>query len=174
MTFESQKGREDCKKQCDKIIAVLNIISEGAVGKKLSNGKATAFYQLAVENEENTSLIYDDEQVKSGITYLNSELEKGHPVVVGVNHTYGKKHNEETTDHFIIIVGQGCEDGKIYYNFWDVGSSRGATGDFKFIFDENSHLYCSKNYNGKKIQVTQIRRNLEKSFKLFQSNHHKG
>ena len=79
--------------------------------------------------------------------------------MVGINHTLGQTINEYTTDHFVIIVGRYCEDETIYYRFWDVGTQYGHSNDYKFILDANNHLSCTSNYNGKKIDVTQIRRN---------------
>jgi hypothetical protein len=165
ITFQSQgSGNTNCKRVCDSIISVLNIVSEGAT-ELLSNGKYGAFYQVALENEENTALIHNKEKSLAGINYLNSSLEKGLPVIVGINHTFRKDKtrnqniNEYTTDHFVVIVGRHCENDTIYYRFWDVGSSRGASGDFKFELIDNYKLTCHSDYNSRKIDVTQIRRN---------------
>ena len=172
IAFSHQVGQDDCKKRCDIIIAKLNIESEGAIGECLFSGRK-AFYQLALENENNTALIFDENNVSAGIEYLNLSLDKGLPVVVGVNHTFfkdktrNKKINELTTDHFVVIVGRGCNNGRIYYNFWDVGTQHGKVNDYKFYFDENNHLYCPSDFRKRKTHITQIRRNKDKVTKEY-------
>ena len=172
IAFSHQVGQDDCKKRCDIIIAKLNIESEGAIGECLFSGRK-AFYQLALENENNTALIFDENNVSAGIEYLNLSLDKGLPVVVGVNHTFfkdktkNKEINEFTTDHFVVIVGRGCDNGRIYYNFWDVGTQYGKVNDYKFYFDENNHLYCPSDFRKRKTHITQIRRNKDKVTKEY-------
>jgi len=166
--FSHQVGQDDCKKRCDIIIAKLNIESEGATGKHLPNKRIGAFYQLALENEDNTDLLFDENNVSAGIEYLNLSLDKGFPVVVGVNHTFfkdkkkNKEINEFTTDHFVVIVGRGCDNGNIYYNFWDVGTRHGKTNNYKFYFDKDNHLYCPSDFKERRTHITQIRRNIDK------------
>jgi len=105
----------------------------------------TNLIQTAVEfNEE---IIVLEEGARKGIDYLDQELEKSNPILVGVRHTYYKyiegnterrhKKNElnknKSTDHFITIVGRGCEDGKRFFRFYEVGTSNSANGQH----DEN-------------------------------------
>jgi hypothetical protein len=164
MTFAKQTQDANCKAHCDSIIKTLNIVSEGATGEVITVSQkkvSTAFYQVALENDDNTELIFDTNKLTSGMEYLDLSLEKGYPVIVGVNHTFGNKVNEYTTDHFVIIVGRYCEAETIYYRFWDVGSSGGASNDYKFQVALNGSLFCEKNYNNKRLDITQIRRNRE-------------
>ena len=167
MSFTPQGGNDNCKIHCDEIIDAMQIKSENAVGERLFSGRK-AFYQLALENENNTALIFDENNVSVGIKYLNLSLDKGLPVVVGVNHTFEKYKkvnagiNELTTDHFVIIVGRGCDNGNIYYNFWDVGTRHGKTNNYKFYFDKDNHLYCPSDFKERRTHITQIRRNIDK------------
>ena len=155
---------DNCKTKCDEIIRVLNLESEGAT-RLLENGRMGAYYQVALENKDNTALICDQANVMNGLEYIDLSLSMGYPVVVGINHTFRKNKkknqniNEYTTDHFVIIVGRHCKDGVTYYRFWDVGSKNGAESDYKFILDINNRLYCPENYNKVRIDVTQVRRN---------------
>ena len=172
MSFTPQGGNDNCKIHCDEIIDAMQIKSENAVGERLFSGRK-AFYQLALENEDNTDLLFDENNVSAGIEYLNLSLDKGFPVVVGVNHTFfkdkkkNKEINEFTTDHFVVIVGRGCDNGRIYYNFWDVGTQYGKVNDYKFFFDENNHLYCPSDFRKRKTYITQIRRNKDKVTKKY-------
>ena len=167
MSFTPQGGNDNCKIHCDEIIDAMQIKSENAVGERLFSGRK-AFYQLALENENNTALIFDENNVSVCIKYLNLSLDKGLPVVVGVNHTFEKYKkvnagiNELTTDHFVIIVGRGCDNGNIYYNFWDVGTRHGKTNNYKFYFDKDNHLYCPSDFKERRTHITQRRRNIDK------------
>ena len=188
MSFTPQGGNDNCKIHCDEIIDAMQIKSENAVGERLFSGRKAfyqlalegdtgkhlpnkrigAFYQLALENEDNTDLLFDENNVSAGIEYLNLSLDKGFPVVVGVNHTFfkdkkkNKEINEFTTDHFVVIVGRGCDNGNIYYNFWDVGTRHGKTNNYKFYFDKDNHLYCPSDFKERRTHITQIRRNIDK------------
>ena len=125
------------------------------------------YYQLAIESDDRKSLNFDEDKLKEGMEYLNLSLEKGLPIMVGVNHTLGGKTDNEkkppTTDHFVVIVGRTCENGQIYYPFWEVGTSKGKEG-YKFKLESNNHLTCDKPY--RKVPepyiVTQIRMNRNK------------
>ena len=120
-------------------------------------------YQTASENSNHTQLVIDVEKSKSGIAYLNEELEKGYPVLVGVNHTLGKGINEGTTDHFVVIVGRGCEGGKIHYLFYEVGTgyaAKGKSDNNKLYLQDDYSLRGTPEYNtSRNYTVTQIRKN---------------
>ena len=160
MTFAAQTGTSDCNTTCKRIIGALDIEAEGA-----TEIKRTSYYQLATENSSHTALLFNHVKLKEGLEYLDLSLDKGYPVLVGVNHTLGaKKGNEadsDTTDHYVIIVGRYCENDTIYYRFWDVGTRKGADADYKFILDAEKHLVCNNTYRTDKhsYTVTQIRRN---------------
>lgn len=74
------------------------------------------------------------------LAYLDSYLDQGIPVEVGVDHTLnkalGKKgstkdtagYNEGTTDHFVVIIGKGVENGQKYYQYMDPGTSKKSKG----------------------------------------------
>lgn len=104
--------------------------------------------------------------VSKGVAYLDSELEKGNPVQVGVDHDLNYKINnnsDHSTDHFIVIVGKGCDDKKIYYSFYDVGTSfekKGASDNNRLYLDTSDYSLKGKTvYNGNFYTVTQIRKN---------------
>lgn len=82
--------------------------------------------------------------------YIHDLLDAGKPVVVGVDHTYnriltghkkstksaanGGYNNDETTDHFIVIVGKGIEGNIPYFEYVDPATKNGAKG-------QNNRLY---------------------------------
>jgi len=91
---------------------------------------------------------------------MNSEIEKGHPVQLGIDHILGYGFNEGTTDHFVVVVvvGKGCVNGKIYYRFYDVGTSfkeKGASENNRLFLDTSDYsLKGTTVYNGSSYTVT--------------------
>ena len=126
---------------------------------------ATPKFQTAKEND--VQLIIDTAQSQLGINYLNEELEKGHPILVGVDHTYKYKggiNDDKTTDHFVVIVGRGCEEDKAFYYFYEVGTgdkSKGESDNNKLYIQDDYSLKGTTAYNtSKKYTVTVIRKNI--------------
>ena len=159
--FDPKWGGRDrqlvaCKKTCDDIL-----INSGLKATSLSR-----LYQTAIENNEHTKLIINNQVSKEAIAYLDSELEKGHPVQVGVDHGLGYKINnniDHSTDHFVVIIGRKCDGNKCYYLFYDVGTSfkeKGASDNNRLYFDKTDYSLKGKTvYNGHFYTVTQIRKN---------------
>jgi muramidase (phage lysozyme) len=159
--FDSKWGARDrqmvaCKKTCDDIL-----INSGLKATSLSR-----LYQTAIENDSHTVLNVDTQVSKDAVSYLDAELEKGHPVQVGVDHGLGYKINnniDHSTDHFVVIVGRKCDGNKCYYIFYDVGTShkeKGASDDNRLYFDKTDYSLKGKTvYNGNFYTVTQVRKN---------------
>ena len=188
MSFQNQKDSKGCARTSKAIIegttvminkTILKIKNPKPIDIEITKGSemilnrpegagltdALCYYQLATESDDRKSLNFDEDKLKEGMEYLNLSLEKGLPVMVGVNHTLGGKTDNEkkppTTDHFVVIVGRTCENGQIYYPFWEVGTSKGKEG-YKFKLESNNHLTCDKPYRKvpEPYVVTQIRRNI--------------
>ncbi|WP_027381947.1 glycoside hydrolase family 24 protein [Epilithonimonas caeni] len=159
--FDPKWGARDrqlvaCKKTCDDIL-----INSGLKATSLLN-----LYQTAIENDDHTKLIINNQVSKEAIAYLDSELEKGHPVQVGVDHGLGYKINnnaDHSTDHFVVIIGRKCDGNKCYYLFYDVGTShkeKGASDNNRLYFDKTDFsLKGTTVYNGHLYTVTQVRKN---------------
>jgi predicted chitinase len=156
---DSKAQNVACKKTCDDILNKNGLTSTSKLSK----------YQTALENSNHTALIIDTEESKRGIKYLDLQLQAGNPVQVGVDHDLNYKGgtlNEGTTDHFIVIVGKSCENGKIYYRFYDVGTrheSKGASTDNRLYLNTSNYSLKGKTaYNNHVYTVTQIRNNKKK------------
>ncbi|GEM_PF-1942505 len=159
--FDSKWGGRDkqmvaCKKTCDDIL-----INSGLRATSLSH-----LYQTAIENNTHTNLDINTQISKEAVLYLDTELEKGYPVQVGVDHGLGYKINnnaDHSTDHFVVIVGRKCDGIKCYYIFYDVGTSnkdKGASDDNRLYLDPTNYsLKGNTVYNGNLYTVTQIRKN---------------
>ncbi len=142
-----------CKKTCDDIL----------VNAGLKATSKFKLFQTANENSTHTQLITDINQSKRAITYINAQLSIGNPVQLGVNHKLGYGYNEGTTDHFVVLIGKGCESGKVFYRFYDVGTShenKGASKNNKLFLNTTDYsLKGTTVYNGSTYVVTQVRNN---------------
>lgn len=159
--FDPKWGSRDrqmvaCKKTCDDIL-----INSGLKATSLLN-----LYQTALENKDHTKLIINTQVSKEAVSYLDKELEKGHPVQVGVDHGLGYKINnnaDHSTDHFVVIIGRKCDGDRCFYLFYDVGTShkeKGASDNNRLYFDKTDNSLKGKTvYNGHFYTVTQVRKN---------------
>jgi len=59
-----------------------------------------------------------------------SALQRGIPVIVGVDDKPGSSNpqTDNTTDHFIVIVGVGSDSNGIYFTFYDNASGEVSEG----------------------------------------------
>jgi hypothetical protein len=84
----------------------------------------------------NARVNIDPAKMKQGMDRINSELDKGHAVEVGLAHDNGGNHNDGITDHFVAITGRGTDaQGRRYYTFHDPAYAAGG--------DDNA---CSRFY----------------------------
>ncbi len=142
--------------------------------------------QIAVEgyeisnyfnNENQTIQIYtesggvDSSAVDDAISYLKAALEENIPVIVGIdNHSGSPNPNtDNSTDHFVVIVGMGSDANGDYFLFFDNASehvNQGASSENKLYFDPINktitgesqvewYTNCCTEYDYK---VTQIRK----------------
>lgn len=67
---------------------------------------------------------------KDGVSYIISALQRGIPVIVGVDYKPGAPsgNTDLTTDHFIVIVGAGSDNQGNYFTFFDNGTNNVAKG----------------------------------------------
>jgi muramidase (phage lysozyme) len=166
MIFSSQAaGSTNCGAIARNIVAQV----EGIYAEGSGESKSHAYFQLALENEGATKLIFDKTKSLEAIRYIDKSLEAGYPLRAGVNHTFGRDYNEEdipTTDHYVVIVGRKCENGVLTYLYWDVGTSRGESANYKFqLLDGykliNKSAHGKGNSDDKTFTVTQITRNFK-------------
>ncbi len=121
----------------------------------------------ALENDTHTSIDLTT-NAKAGVDYINSELEKGNPVLVGLDHTLNYRHNgkpinDGTTDHYVVIVSRGCDNNKVYYRFYEVGTSwahHGQSSSNKlFLGDDFSLKGTPAHSKNRNYTVSQVRKN---------------
>lgn len=90
-------------------------------------------------------------------------MKKGNPVVGLDDNLRETTYNvHKATDHFFVIVGSGCEDGKGFYNFFDVGSKtreQGTSSSNKLIIHDDLLISGKSNGGTHKYTITEVRRN---------------
>ncbi|WP_165764405.1 S8/S53 family peptidase, partial [Flavobacterium aurantiibacter] len=69
-------------------------------------------------------------QVTNSINYLRYALTNGIPVIVGVDNHSGSPNplTDNTTDHFVVVVGMGQDSNGKYFRFFDNASGDVAKG----------------------------------------------
>ena len=180
-------GDNACKRACEAIMSQLGIKVESpnhnnkvsyqvAIEKDMGYNTKSKTYQrdknmnLTDTNKQNQDeyMQVDIQAFQNGLAYLDSELEKGYPIVAGVDHSYAYKgkgyNNDFTTDHFVVIVGRKYDDkGKLYYLFYDVGTNhenKGTSNDNKLYINNNALRGKTAYKPNRNYFVTQIRLNI--------------
>jgi hypothetical protein len=120
--------------------------------------------QVILENPTTQIVTPDNIKAKEGVDYINAELEKGNPVLVGTHYKFGYEGNsDKTTDHYIVIIGKGCENNKVYYRFYEVGTSYPEKGQSlkNRLYLEGNFLLKGKGQHNTSHEyiVSQVRRN---------------
>lgn len=110
------------------------------------------------------------ENLQYALEYIDSELEKGYPVLIGVDERFDKRIRDDeeryngpayTTDHFVVIVGRKYDSNRVpEYIFYDVRTAHENKGasDKNTLWVEGNFL--KGKFDKKKYVVTEVRRNV--------------
>ena len=117
-------------------------------------------YQISnyFNNSGQTIQVYTEQngvnqiELQKGLSYLIYAMENGIPVIVGVDdHTGSPNPNtDNTTDHFVVIVGMGTDSNGKYFTFYDNASGKmpylnyGANPNNKLYYYSNTGLITGK------------------------------
>ncbi|RZL07145.1 MAG: hypothetical protein EOO62_17580 [Hymenobacter sp.] len=98
----------------------------------------------------------------AGLAQLDTYLAQHIPVMVGVHYIYGTTYNaDHTTEHFVVLVGTGVEQGKKYYRFFDVGTlvpAKGTDPRNRLYQDARTGSYSGHSYaTGHEYTLSQLR-----------------
>ena len=120
--------------------------------------------------------------VQQGLSVLNSNIENGMAVVVGIDYKPKQKHNldkaqiaasnsnqtyigDGMTDHFITVVGEmyNCKTGVTSYYFYDPGSKTNGSSPSNVIQLNNGFLQGKTAFGNpaNNFKITTIRRNIK-------------
>lgn len=138
-----------CKRACDYMLKKAGFKSTTAGGR----------IDMCSGNQRDGFLLspgYD-----SAVNLLDDTLDKGKPVIVGVDRgIVGNYNANAATDHFVVIVARIMIGGKVYYQFYDPGTSypeKGTHPTNLLAFDQAGFLTGTSYYNGKTYVVTEVR-----------------
>jgi hypothetical protein len=85
--------------------------------------------QVAVYEDSKGHVTVDPAKAQEGVAYIDSQLEAGRPVVVGVSYTVTSYNVDDITDHFVIITGRDTDPQRgLCYGFHDPASSHDWLG----------------------------------------------
>ncbi len=103
------------------------------------------------------------EDAKKGVDYVNSQVDQGKSVAVGVDYAYGKGINDKSTDHWVAISSRvtDLKSGTVSFNFYDPGTSRAAHGrSGNFSVNSKGLMAGAGKISGSPgYTVTQVRKN---------------
>ncbi|TWP29260.1 LysM peptidoglycan-binding domain-containing protein [Apibacter muscae] len=106
-------------------------------------------------------------KVKEGKSYLDKELKSNRVVLVGVDDGRTAVYNsDKTTEHFIVIIGKGCDNGKIFYRYFDVGTAhkdKGTNSNNKLYLQSNGIIQGKSPGGTKTYTIAQVRKNTIKN-----------
>ena len=110
----------------------------GKKGFQISNYYNNTGQTIQVYTEQNG---VNQIALQKGLSYLIYALENGIPVIVGVDVHSGSPNTntDNTTDHFVVIVGMGIDNKGKYFIFYDNAS--GKTPYQNFGANPNNKLY---------------------------------
>lgn len=174
--------RKSCYKASKKILRDNGIDVGGELGAYSSNVNQFGFFepnnviQTAVENDDQVVILA--EGAKKAIKYIDQELEKGNPILVGMRHSFFKyieekkdeyihSHDEwnydKSTDHFIVIIGRGYFEEKRYFLFYEVGTSyrdKGTHDKNRLFINDDFSITGNPQHNTSRIYtLTHVRGN---------------
>ena len=99
-------------------------------GYKVSN-----YYDVDSQGNKQTFQIYTEQggvnlnDLYKGVSYLKYALSNGIPVIVGIDDKTGHPGNlDNSTDHFVVIVGMGTDSKGRYFRFYDNASGDVSQG----------------------------------------------
>ena len=117
-----------------------------AVGYTCGSYFATTTHQVYTEQKG-----VNKEETFKALQYIHNALDQGIPVLAGVDDSpIDNKNYDKTTDHYIVIVGQGSDDIGNYFNFYDNATSSvedGTNTNNKLYYDSQNGKITGKSQN---------------------------
>lgn len=152
--------KDGCFRRCTEMAAAVNV----------RVGGPDVRIQVAVREDTAGRVTIDRDKAREGAAYIDSQLDAGRPVVVGVSYTDASYNVDDITDHFVIITTRGTNtDRETYYGYHDPASSHLSIGGDqnsanRFYFTAAGGLYRPANsaapLGSKPYDVAMVRRNV--------------
>jgi RHS repeat-associated protein len=153
--FTLPRPNEACCRAAQKTLKDFGLKNSGLKSNRIIVGR---------DNADKSGIAIIPSAAKTGIAYINEQLDKGNPVMVGVNHTTGKGQDDgEAADHFVVITGRSTdENGATSYSFYEVATShedKGKSLENKLDLGSDNSLTGTNYAKKKQFTVTDIRKN---------------
>jgi hypothetical protein len=155
---------KECIDACDTILAKHY--------EELDKPYSRPYESWSLATQDSASIYIHKECYEKAINYLDDELGKGNPVMVGVDYKSGSGNYDKITDHWVVITARRQDAGGVYYTYMEVaqlntdneevGFNQGTnTNRNRFYFDETNNYLIgiepTVNSKGKKPIITIIR-----------------
>ncbi len=133
-------------------------------GYSTTNGRVFRPYN------ENSNPQVNQSQARKAVKYINNALSSGIPVLIGVDYAPGApvQNHDNTTNHFVVIVGAGTDANGKYYRFFDSATNQPARGvslGNKLYYNESTGLISGHtqvgSLSGLTYRVTQVRKSIK-------------
>jgi peptidoglycan hydrolase-like protein with peptidoglycan-binding domain len=152
--------RAGCFRRCTEMAAAVNV----------RVGGPDVRIQVAVREDTSGRVTIDPAKAREGVAYTDSQLNSGHPVVMGVSYTDASYNVDDITDHFVIVTTRGTDPQRgVYYGFHDPATSHADMGTDqnpanRFYFSAAGGLYrpasSSAPLGSTPYDVSMVRRNI--------------
>lgn len=143
----------------------------GGLGKKLEDkysndtNKWSNVIQTVIQSKDGNLL--NTGRIDEAMDYINSQLEIGNPIVVGVDkEKYTTYNKDNSTDHYFVITGRLTDHkGELYYRYFEVGTHavnkevKGVSQENKLYLNECNRLVGKPEYSNVTLTLTQVRKN---------------
>lgn len=97
---------------------------------------------IQMTQADSTDSLQIQDNIQDGITLINEHLDNNIPIMVGVDYHDGHPGNsDETTDHWLVIVGRTTNNNQTCYLYYDAQTSHESVGtsiDNK-LCEQNNH-----------------------------------
>jgi RHS repeat-associated protein len=162
-TTNSDGTKKQCFTAAKEMVATTGATVRGG-------GQAAGIVTGKESVSENSYSIVSNGNTTTAINYIDSQIDLGYSVAIGVDYKKGSPNNDGVTDHWVSVSSRitNIRSGSTSYRFYDPGTSNRANGTHInniFSLNDNGMLSGSTHYkvamNSKNpdYTVTQIRRN---------------
>lgn len=122
-------------------------------GYKISN-----YYDVDSQGNKQTFQIYTEQNgvnlndLYKGVSYIKYALSHGIPVIVGIDDATRSPGNlDNSTDHFVVIVGMGTDSNGKFFRFYDNASgidplNQGANPENKLYYKYPEKIFTGKTF----------------------------
>ena len=145
-----QQQPRQCFQACKTIAGYESNEGQNIPGKNLPT--------LTTSDNGNTTQVSPNAQ--EAFDAIDSYINSGQRIIVGIENAPGYNNNDKITDHYVVIVGSGMQDGQKYYRFFDPGRSSedlGTSKENKLYMQSGGSLSGYKAGGSTKFTVSQVR-----------------